>query len=240
MTVLNTVVASQLAAFGREVDRRTQTNPNTEENVVAVLQGYMDDVERVVFNGDGYSEEWEKEAAARGLSNNKTTPVALEAMISDKAKSVFSAQGVFNERELHSRYEVLLEKYINSIAIEADLFEEMSRTYVLPAALEAINKLGETHRNLKDMGLEDEAQSIALQAVPIAEPTNELTKNLAELMEAKAAADAMSDTAAMAQAYCDRVQRCFDAARASIDRLEGLVDQKIWSLPKYRELLFLR
>jgi glutamine synthetase len=161
-------------------------------------------------------------------------------MISDKAKSVFSAQGVFNERELHSRYEVLLEKYINSIGIEADLFEEMSRTYVLPAALEAINKLGETHRNLNDMGFEDEAKSIASQALPIAESTNELTKNLSELMEAKAAADAMSDTVAMARAYCDQVKPWFDAARANIDRLEGLVDQKIWSLPKYRELLFLR
>ena len=240
MTVLNTIVANQLAAFGREVDSRTQTNPNTEENIVAVLQGYMADVERIVFNGNGYAEEWEKEAAARGLSNNKTTPVALEAMISDKAKSVFGAQGVFNERELHSRYEVLLENYINRIAIEADLFEEMSRTYVLPAAFEAINKLGETHRNLNDMGLEDEARSIVSQAAPIAEPTNELTKDLAKLKEAKAAADAMSNTAAMAQAYCDRVKPCFDAVRASIDRLEGLVDDKTWPLPKYRELLFLR
>ena len=240
MTVLNTIVANQLAAFGREVDSRTQTNPNTEENIVAVLQGYMADVERVVFNGNGYAEEWEKEAAARGLSNNKTTPVALEAMISDKAKSVFSAQGVFNERELHSRHEVLLENYINKIAIEADLFEEMSRTYVLPVAFDAINKLGETHRNLNDMGLDDEAQSIVAQAASIAGPTNELTKDLAELMEAKAAADAMSDTAAMAQAYCDRVKPYFDAVRASIDRLEGLVDKKIWPLPKYRELLFLR
>jgi len=240
MTVLNTIVASQLAAFGREVDSRAQTNPNIEENIVAVLQGYMDDVERVIFNGNGYSEAWEKEAAARGLSNNKTTPVALEAMISDKAKNVFAAQGVFSERELHSRYEVLLENYINKIAIEADLFEEMSRTYVLPAALDAINKLGEAHRNLKDMGLEDEAQSIASQAAPVAESTKALTKDLAELMQAKAAADSISDTAALAQAYCDRVKPCFDAARANIDRLEGLVDSKIWPLPKYRELLFLR
>ena len=153
---------------------------------------------------------------------------------------MFSAHGVFNERELHSRYEVLLENYINKLAIEADLFEEMSRTYVLPAALDAINKLGEAHRNLTDMKLEEGAQSISSQAATIAESIDELTKSLAELMGAKVAADAMSDTVAMAEAYCDRVKPCFDTARTSIDRLEGLVDQKIWPLPKYRELLFLR
>ncbi len=240
MTVLNTIVANQLVTFGREVDSRKEANPNTEENIVAVLQGYMADVDRVVFNGNGYSEEWEKEAATRGLSNNKTTPVALEAMISDKAKTLFSDHNVFNERELHSRHEVLLENYINKLAIEADLFEEMSRTYVLPASIEAINRLGEAHRHLSDMGLEAEAQSIAAQAALIAAPTNDLTKSLAALMEAKAAAAAMSDTAAMAQAYCNRVKPCFDTTRASIDRLEGLVDSKIWPLPKYRELLFLR
>jgi glutamine synthetase len=240
MTVLNTIVANQFAAFATEVDRLTEANPDTEENIVAVLQGYMDDVERVVFNGNGYSEEWEKEAAARGLSNNKTTPVALEAMVSDKAKSLFAANGVFSERELDGRYEVLLENYINKIGIEADLFEEMSRTFVLPAALDAINKLGKAHRNLKDMGLEDEAQGIATQAAPIAESTRALTRDLAELMEAKTAADSISDTAALALAYCDQVKPCFDAARESIDRLEGLVDSRSWPLPKYRELLFLR
>jgi glutamine synthetase len=240
MTVLNTIVANQLAAFAREVDRREQTNSNPEENIVAVLQEYMDDAERVVFNGNGYSEEWEREAAARGLPNNKTTPVALEAMISDKAKAIFAAQGVFTERELLSRHEVLVENYINKIAIEADLFEEMSRTFVLPAAMDAINKLGEAHRSLKEMGLDDQAQSVASQAAPIAELSKALNEDLAELMDAKATAEAMSDSAASARAYCDRVKPCFDAARASIDRLEGLVDSKIWPLPKYRELLFLR
>jgi glutamine synthetase len=227
MTVLNTIVAHQLTAFSEEVESRTQTNPNTDENIVVVLQGYMADVERIVFNGNGYSQEWEKDAAARGLPNTRTTPDALKAMISDKAKHVFGAQ-------------VLLENYINKIAIEADLFEEMSRTHVLPAAFEAINKLGETHRNLNDMGLKQEAQSIASQVVPIAEQTNGLIEGLTELKAAKAAADATSDAPAMAQAYCDRVKPLFDVVRSNIDTLEGLVDDRIWPLPKYRELLFLR
>ena len=86
MTVLNTIVANQLQVFAEEVDRRNQQNPSTEDNIIAELQGYMDDVEAVVFNGNGYSKAWEKKAEARGLSNNKTTPAALKAMISESSQ----------------------------------------------------------------------------------------------------------------------------------------------------------
>ena len=153
MTVLNTIVANQLQAFKKEVDGRNKHDPNTEDNIFSVLQGYKEDIERIVFNGDGYSEAWEKEAAARGLSNNKNTPVALKAIISRKWKEVFENQHVLNENELHSRYEVLIEHYLNKVGIEADLLEEMGRTFILPAANEHLNKLGETYRNLSDMGL---------------------------------------------------------------------------------------
>jgi glutamine synthetase len=240
MTVLNTIVAHQLVAFSAEVDSRIQTNPNTDEVIVEVLQGYMADVERIVFNGNGYSQEWEDEAAARGLSNNKTTPDALTAMISDDARDVFGAQDVLSERELHSRFEVLLENYINRIAIEADLLEELSMTHVLPAAYDAINRLSETHRNLAEVGLQQEAQSVVSQVGAVAEQTTNLTNGLAQLKQARSAADATGDTAAVARAYCDRVKPLFDVARSSIDVLEGLVDDKMWHLPKYRELLFLR
>ncbi len=240
MTTLNTIVANQLQAFKTEVDGRHQHNPNTEDNIVAVLQGYLEDVERIVFNGNGYSKAWEEEAEARGLSNNKTTPVALQAMITKKAKDVFGKQRVFSEKELHSRYNVLLENYIHKIAIEADLLQEISRTYVLPAAYECINKLSETYRNLNDMGLKDQPQRIVAQVVPITDLTDELNHQLSQLMEAKSSADQMHDLAASAQAYADQVKPYLDKVRAPIDKLEGLVDDKIWPLPKYRELLFLR
>jgi glutamine synthetase len=240
MTVLNTIVANQLQAFKNEVDDRSQHSPNVEDNIVAVLQGYMGDVERIVFNGNGYSKAWEEEAEARGLSNNKTTPSALKVMVSDKAKDVFDGQGVFTENELHGRYETLLENYINKIAIEADLFQEMSRTYVFPAAYECINKLGEAYRNLNEMGLKDQAQSLVAQVAPISDLANKLDKDLLQLMNAKSSADGMSDPAECAQAYADQVKPHFEKVRANIDKLEGLVDDKSWNLPKYRELLFLR
>ncbi len=240
MTVLNTIVAHQLQAFTKEVESRASSNPSAEENIVAVLQGYMADVERIVFNGNGYAEEWEREAAARGLSNNKTTPVALRAMISDGAKRLFSSQNVLSGRELESRFEVLSENYVKKIAIEADLLQEMSHTYVLPAACEAINRLSETHRNLVGMGLEKQARSVAAQAAPIAELLETLRADLGRMMDAKGAAEAAGDAPEQALYFCDRVKPCFDEVRASIDSLEGLIDDKLWPLPKYRELLFLR
>jgi glutamine synthetase len=240
MTTLNTIVANQLQVFKKEVDARHQHNPNIEDSIVAVLQGYMADVERIVFNGNGYSKAWEEEAEARGLSNNKTTPAALQAMISKKARDVFGNQLVFNEKELHSRYNVLLENYIHKIAIEADLLQEMSRTYVLPVAYESINKLSETYRNLNDMGLKEQAQHIVAQVVSITDLADELHNQLSQLMEAKSSAEQIHDVAASAQAYAEQVKPHFDRVRASIDQLEGLVDDKLWQLPKYRELLFLR
>jgi glutamine synthetase len=240
MTVLNTIVANQLQAFKKEVDSRNQHGPKLEDNIVAVLQGYMEDVERIVFNGDGYSEDWEKEAMARGLSNNKTTPVALKSMISEKSKEVFANQHVFTENELQSRYEVLIENYVNKVGIEADLLEEMSRTFILPAANEHLNKLGETYHSLNDMGLKEEAQSIVVQVTPITDSTKRLSEDLSRLMEVKSATNSIGDAGQRAEAYADQVKPLFDDVRASIDRLEGLIDDKIWPLPKYRELLFLR
>ncbi len=177
---------------------------------------------------------------ARGLSNNKTTPVALKAMISESSKEVFGNQHVFTENELHSRYEVLLENYVNKVGIEADLLEEMSRTLVLPAANEHLSKLGETYRMLSDMGLKKQAQSVVAQVTPVADLTGRLSEDLSRLSEAKSTADSIDEAGPKAEAYADRVKPIFDDVRASIDRLEGLVDDKIWPVPKYRELLFLR
>ena len=226
--------------FKEEVDSRSQQSPNTEDNIVAVLQGYKEDIERIVFNGDGYSEAWEKEAMARGLSNNKTTPVALKSVISEKSKKVFENQRIFNENELHSRYEVQIENYLNKVGIEADLLEEMSRTFILPAANEHLNKLGETYSNLSDMGLKDQAQFVVAQVTPITDLTERLSKDLPRLMEAKSAADSIDDAGQSAEAYAAQVKPLLHDVRASIDKLEGLVDDKIWPLPKYRDLLFLR
>jgi len=240
ITVLNAIVADQLQAFTAEVDQLEAKTPDTEANIVTVLQGYMDDVERVVFNGNGYSKEWEEEAKRRGLSNNKNTPSALKAMVSDKSKDLFERQGIYNPRELESRYEVLLENYINKIGIEADLFQEMSRTYVLPSAYKSINRLSDTYDNLKGMGLNDQAKNLVEQVTSITNLCEKLNKDLLLLKESIAQANDMSEPSQVAKAYAESVNPYFEKVRTSIDMLEGMVDNDDWKLPKYRELLFIR
>jgi len=240
ITVLNTIVADQLQAFTAEVDKLEAKKPDIEANIVTVLQGYMDDVERVVFNGNGYSKEWEEEAKKRGLSNNKNTPSALKAMVSDKSKALFERQGIYNHRELESRYEVLLENYINKIGIEADLFQEMSRTYVLPSAYKSINRLSDTYDNLKGMGLNDQAKNLVEQVTSITNPCERLNKDLLLLKKSIAKANDMSKLPQVAKAYAENVIPYFEKVRTSIDMLEGMVNNDDWKLPKYRELLFIR
>ena len=240
VTVLNAIVADQLAAFKVEVDQLEAKKTDTEANIVTVLQGYMDDVERVVFNGNGYSKEWEEEAQKRGLPNNKNTPSALKAMVSDKSKALFERQGILNARELESRYEVLLENYINKIGIEADLFQEMSRTYVLPSANRSINRLSDTYNNLKGMGLNDQAKNLVEQVTSITYLCEKLNKDLLLLKEAISKANGLSDHPKIAKAYAESVSPHFEKVRTSIDMLEGMVDNEDWKLPKYRELLFIR
>jgi glutamine synthetase len=239
LTVLNAIVADQLQAFAAEVDNLEVKKPDIEANIVTVLQGYMDDVERVVFNGNGYSKEWEEEAKKRGLSNNKNTPSALKVMVSDKSKALFERHDIFNPRELESRHNVLLENYINKIGIEADLFQEMSRTYVLPSANKSINNLSETYNNLKKMGLGDQAKSLVEQVTPITYLCEKLNKDLLLLKEAIAKANGLSELHKVAEAYAESVCPYFEKVRTSIDILESMVDNEDWKLPKYRELLFI-
>ena len=160
--------------------------------------------------------------------------------MSDKSKDLFERQGIFNPREIESRYEVLLENYINKIGIEADLFQEMSRTYVLPSAYKSINRLSDTYENLKSMGLNDQAKNLVEQVTPITKLCEKLSKDLLLLKESVAKANDMSELPQVAKAYAESVNPYFEKVRTSIDMLEGMVNNEDWKLPKYRELLFIR
>ena len=240
MTVLNTIVADQLRAFKQEVESLTADNETVERNITTVLQRYMNDVEKIVFNGNGYSEEWEKEAEKRGLSNNKTTPVALKAMLSENSVKLFERQKVFSEKELHSRYEVLIENYISKVGIDADLLQEISRTFVLPAAYDHIDKLSKSYRSLKEMGLEDQANGVITNVTEIADLLDDLRDCLSQLKEAKEEADGIGEIGQCAEAYANHVKPVLGEIRSVVDALESIVDHRIWKLPKYRELLFIR
>src|SRR5215211_6604841 len=157
MTTLNSIVAETLKTFKNDVDALIEKGEKKEIAIMHVIREYIVASEKILFEGDGYSDEWEKEAERRGLPNVKTTPYALDAMVTEKAKHLFESNNVYNHLELEARHEIELEKYIKKVQIESRLMAELATTYILPAAINYQNKLIANIRGLKDIGLGDAA-----------------------------------------------------------------------------------
>lgn len=242
MTILNTIMAETLKTFKKEVDALIEKGEKKEIAILHVIKEYIVGSEKILFEGNGYSEEWEKEAERRGLPNVKTTPLALDAMVTDKAKHLFESNRVYNHLELEARHEIELEKYIKKVQIEGRLMVELSTTYVLPAAINYQNKLIENVRGLKDIGIAEGACNQRTELLNrITQHINEVGRLTTEMIEARKKCNNMEDTRAKAIAYCSDVKEpFFDKIRYHVDKLEQLIDDKEWYLPKYRELLFLR
>src|SRR5687767_8513406 len=153
MTVLNTIMADTLTAFKKDVDALIEKGEKKEIAVMHVIREYIVSSEKVCFEGDGYSEEWAKEAARRGLPNVKTTPLALDAMVTEKAKKIFADNNIYSHSELEARHEIELEKYIKKVQIESRIMGELATSHVLPAAIRYQNLLSGNIRGLKDAGM---------------------------------------------------------------------------------------
>jgi glutamine synthetase len=241
MTFLNTIVADQLIMFKAEVDALIKGQKlKKEDAIVKVLQAYLKESKRIVFNGNGYSDEWEKEAAKRKLSNNKTMPTALKAMVSHKSEELFERHHIFNKHEIHARYEVLLEQYIKKMEIEADLYDELSNTYIISAAYEYVRELQATYEGLKDMGLKEQADRIKKRVENICKYIGEIEDSIDKMNAAKEKAMAKDSAEKIAADFDEKVKGYFEKIRDAADVLEGLIDDKLWKLPKYRELLFIK
>ena len=242
MTVLNTIMAQTLKNFKREVDALIEKGEKKEIAIIHVIREYIVDSERILFEGDGYSEEWEKEAERRGLANVKTTPVALDAMVTDKAKQLFESNRIYSHVELEARHEIELEKYIKKVQIESRLMAELATSHVLPAAVRYQNVLIENIRGLKEVGLAEGACAQRTELLTkITNHINQVSQLAIDMTEARKASNNISDTREKAIAYCNDVkEKYFDTLRYHVDKLEQLVDDREWTLPKYRELVFLR
>ncbi|MGX5819437.1 glutamine synthetase III family protein [Chitinophaga lutea] len=242
MTVLNTIMAKTLADFKKEVDSLIEKGEKKEIAIMQTLRKYIVDSERILFEGDGYSEEWAKEAEKRGLANVKTTPKALDALVTPKAAKLFTEMGVYNEKELHARHEILLEDYVKKVQIEARVIGDLATNHVLPAAVKYQNELLTNIKGLKDAGFGEDASKAQRQiATKISEHINVISENVQAMIEARKVANKLEDSRQKAIDYCEKIkQPYFDVIRYHSDKLEFLVDDKIWGLPKYRELLFLR
>ncbi|MDF2384311.1 glutamine synthetase III [Nostoc ellipsosporum NOK] len=242
MTVLNTIMAATLRQFKKDVDALIEKGDKKEIAIMHVIREYIVASEKILFEGDGYSAAWEKEAEKRGLPNVKTTPLALDAMVTEKAKHLFESNNIYTHAELEARHEIELEKYIKKVQIESRIMGELATSHVLPPAIRYQNLLVKNINGLKAAGLPESAYSNQVQILnKISEHINKASDLVEKMIEARKICNAMDDTRTKAIAYQSQVKGAFfDDIRYHVDKLELLVDDREWYLPKYRELLFLR
>ncbi len=241
MTVLNTIMAETLTRFKIDVDAVIEKGEKKEIAIMQIIQKYIVESKDVLFEGDGYSDKWEQEAKKRGLPNVKTTPLALDAFVTDKAKKLFEHNKIYSHSELEARHEILLENYVKKVQIEARVMGDLATNHILPSAIKYQNILIQNIKGLKEIGLAATASENQSQIVEkISEHINAMSTKVEEMIEARKVANEITGTREKAIAYCDTVKSCFDDIRYNVDKLELLVDDKLWELPKYRELLFLR
>lgn len=241
MTVLNTIVAKQLVEFKKEVDREIKKGAKKDLAILNVVRKYIKESKAIRFEGNGYSEEWEKEAEERGLSNIKTTPKALDVLIKEEAIALFEEMGVFNKRESIARHEILLENYYKKIQIEARVMGEMVNSLIAPAAFAYQNDLIENVVGLKNLNLPESSYKAQLELIEkISLHTNTIIELVEEMRQARKHANAIVDMRERAVAYDEDVKQYFDKIRYHINKLEQIVDDAQWPLPKLRELLFIK
>jgi glutamine synthetase len=241
MTVLNTILGETLAQFKVDVDALIDGGEKKEVAIMQIIQKYIVESKSVLFEGNNYSEEWEKEAAKRGLPNVKTTPLAIDAFVTDKAKKLFEHHNIYTHSELEARHEILLENYVKKVQIEARVVGDLATTYILPAAIKYQNVLISNIKGLKDIGINESGYVNQKHiATKISEHISNISSDVEAMIEARKVANEISDSRDKAIAYCDKVKPFFDKIRYHVDKLELLVDDEYWELPKYREMLFLR
>ncbi|HNJ30146.1 MAG TPA: glutamine synthetase III, partial [Ferruginibacter sp.] len=179
MTTLNTIMADTLKKFKVDVDALIDKGEKKEVAIMQVIQKYIVESKKVLFEGDGYSEEWEKEAAKRGLPNVKTTPQALDAFVTKKAKTLFEENEIYNHAELEARHEIMLESYIKKVQIEARVMGDLATTFILPSAVKYQNVLISNIKGLKELGLAEAAYANQKQVLEaISTHINEISDNV--------------------------------------------------------------
>ncbi len=244
MFVLNTIMADQLAKFLADVKDLTANGMKREDAIIDVIKRYIKESKAIRFEGNSYSREWVAEAAKRKLSNHRSTPEALQAFISDKTISLFKRHKVMNETELQARYEIKMEKYVKKVQIESRVLGDLALNHILPTAIQYQNRLIRNAQGLKEVL--DSKSFVKLSRgqlnsiKEISDHISSIKEGIAQMTEARKKANAIEDISKRAFAYKDTVLPYFEEIRRHVDKLEMLVDDEIWPLPKYRELLFMR
>ncbi len=244
MIVLNAAVARQLTAFAREVNILVGKGRKKDEAIFQVLKKSIIDSERIRFEGDGYSEEWHREAARRGLSSDESVPRTIKTYLTETARETLVGTGTLSERELESRVEVELEKFTKKVQIEGRVLGDLAINHIVPTAVAYMTTLVENVKGLRDIFDENEYMRLAGARkdliVSISDHISMIKKLVNDMISERRKANMIDDEYKKALAYESKVKPYLDEIRNHIDRLELVVDNEIWPLPKYRELLFTR
>jgi glutamine synthetase len=241
MIVLNTVMADQLNKFKTEVDALIKKGKKKEDAILSTLKAYYKASKSILFEGNGYSDEWVKEAEKRGLSNVKTTPEALNAYVSKQSADLFTRNNIFSKIELEARYEIMQELYVKKIDIEAKTLSQLATSHVIPAAVEYQSKLATNVQALKGAGLSKASYETQLKTIEtISKHIKTISDNVDKIIIETEKAHHAVNTHKAAVALCHKVKPLFDNVRSSSDALEFMVDDTLWQLPKYREMLFIK
>ncbi|MFK7783195.1 glutamine synthetase III [Psychroserpens sp.] len=242
MTVLNTIVAKQLTDFKVEVDALiSKKDMKKDDAIFNILREYIKKSKHILFEGNGYGEAWEKEAKKRGLSNNKTTPEALKAKVSKKAICLFEEMKVMNKVEVEARYEIEVEEYVLRIQIESRVLGDIARNHVVPTAVRYQNILIDNVKGLKEI-YGTSFKKLAKEQLNLIEQISNhiegINSNVTKMIEERKQANTINNIENKASVYCNTVKPLFEDIRYHCDKLELMVDDELWPLTKYRELLF--
>ena len=242
MIAINTIMAKQLKDFKIAVDAKIAEGVKKDEAILKVLQDLIKSSKKIRFEGNGYGDEWVKEAEKRGLSNLKDTPRALATMKTKSYIDLFQSQGVLTPREIEARHEIELEAYTLKLQIEARILGDLCQTNILPSAIHYQTDLLKNIKRIQDVFGEKEAKKMAKVQMELAKEISThieaIKTNVDAMIEERKKANKLEDAEEKAFAYCDNVKSYFDPIKYHSDKLELLIDDNYWPIPKLRELLF--
>ena len=244
MIVLNSAMAEQLILFKKEVDEIIEKGEPKISAIIQVVRNYIKECKPIRFDGNGYSEEWKQEAARRGLDCETSCPLIFDNYLKSESIKMFESTGVMNRKELMARNEVKWEMYTKKIQIEARVLGDLVMNHVVPVAIEYQTKLVDNAYKMKSLFPAEEAAALSSENIAIikeiAEHTAYIKEHIDALVEARKVANRIEGQRAKAIAYHDNIAPMLEQIRYHIDKLELIVDDQMWTLPKYRELLFIR
>lgn len=240
MTALNTMVADQLQQFRKDLEAALANGEEQHQAITNILRDYLKQGKPILFEGDNYSDAWVKEAEKRGLSNLTNTPEALDVFLTDRAQHLFEKNKVLSSREVEARYETLLERYAKNIQIESRILGEMALNRVIPPAIQTQNMLIEHLQKLDSIGITDSKAELRITIEKNAWHIQAIKRQVYEMIQERKAANVLENTKAIATAYNDNVKPYLETLRYHIEKLELNIDDQLWQVPKYHELLFFR